>query len=78
MDSSEPGGLYREAINSMEVTDKCSNTGEVMGIEIRGGRASFCWNGVMGLKTKREAPELGTSGFLPIVEDYRVILGGKN
>ena len=59
----------------MEVTDDYSNTGDIMGIEIRGGRATFCWNGGMGLRTKRESPELSTSGFLPTTEDDRVILG---
>ena len=29
----------------------------------------------MGLSTKREAPELGTSGFSPTAEDDRVVLG---
>ena len=59
----------------MEVIDKCSDAGEVMGIEGRGGRATICWNGWMGLRTKREAPELGTSGFSPTTEDDRVVLG---
>ena len=48
IDNSKPGGIYREAGDSMEVTDKCSNTGEITGIEIRGGRVPFCWNGGMG------------------------------
>ena len=59
----------------MEVTDKCSNTGEIMRIESRGGRTPFCWNGGMGLGAKGEAPELVTSGFSPTTEDDRVILG---
>ena len=46
-----------------------------MGIEILGGRAPLCWNGGMGLGAKGEAPELGTSGFLPTTEDDRVVLG---
>ena len=57
----------------MEVTDECSNTG-IMGIESQGGRVPFCWNGGMGLKTKRKAPDLGTSGFSPTTEDDKVIL----
>ena len=75
MDSSELGGIDGEAGGRMEVTDKCSNTGEVMGIEFIGVRASFCYNGGMGLRTKKEARELGTSGFSPTTEDDRVILG---
>ena len=59
----------------MEVTDDCSNAGEVMRIESQGGRAPLCWNGGMGLGAKGESPELGTSGFLPTTEDDRVILG---
>ena len=59
----------------MEVTDECSNTGEIMGIESQGGRAPLCCNGGMGLGAKGEAPELGTSGFLPTTEDDRVIMG---
>ena len=74
MDSRYPGGLYGEAGSSMEVTDECSNTGEVMGIKIRGGRSPFCWNGGMGLRKNREVPELGTSGFSPTTDDDRVIL----
>ena len=56
MDSSDPGGLYREAGGSMETIDKCSNTGEIMGIENQGGRAPLCCNGGMGLGAKGEAP----------------------
>ena len=52
MYSSEPGGIYGEAGGSMEVTDKCYNTEEIMGIEILGGRAPFFWNGGMGLGAK--------------------------
>ena len=74
MDISEPGGLYGEAGGSMGVTGEFSNTGEIMGIGSLGGRAPFCWNGGMGLRVKREAPELGTSGFLPTMEDEKVIL----
>ena len=59
----------------MEVTDECYNTGEIMGIGNRGGRAPFCWNGGMGLREKREAPEFGTSVFSPAMEDDRFILG---
>ena len=69
------GGLYGEVGRSMGVTDECSNTGEIMGIENRGGRAPFCWNGGMRLGAKGEAPELGTSGFSTTMEDARVILG---
>ena len=65
MDGSKPGGLYGEVSVSMEVTDEGSDSGEVMIIESRGGRAPFCLNGGMVLGTKREAPELGTSGFSP-------------
>ena len=36
MDSRDTGGLCGEAGGSMEVTDECSSTGEIMGIEIRG------------------------------------------
>ena len=75
MDSSEPGGLYGKAGDSMEVTDKCSNTGEIMGIESLCFRAPFCWNGGMVLRENIEAPELGTSVFFPNTEDGRVILG---
>ena len=75
MDSIEPGGIYREVGGNMEVTDECSNTGDIMGIEIRGGRALFCFNVGMGLRAKREAPELGTSVFSSTMEDERVILG---
>ena len=59
----------------MEITDECSNTGDIVGIEIRGGRAPFCWNGGMGLGAKGEAPELGTIGLLTTTEDDRFILG---
>ena len=59
----------------MEVADKCSDAGEVVSIEIRGGRAPFCWNGGMELGTKIEAPELGTSGISPDTEDNSVVLG---
>ena len=75
MDSIEPGGIYREVGGNMEVTDECSNTGDIMGIEIRGGRALLCCNVGMGLSTKREALELDTSGFSPTTEDDRFILG---
>ena len=75
MDSCEPGVLYGESGSSMEVTDKCSNNGEVMGIESQGGRAPLCCNVGMGLSTKREALELDTSGFSPTTEDDRFILG---
>ena len=59
----------------MEVADECSDDGEVVIIESRGVRAPFCWNGGMILGAKREAPELGTSGFLPATEDDSVIVG---
>ena len=75
MYSSEPGELYREAGVIMEVTDECSNTGEIVGIEIRGVRAPFCWNGGMGLGAKGEAPDLSTSGLSPTMEGDIVILG---
>ena len=58
----------------MEVTDESSNTGEIMSIESRGCRASLYWNGGMGLRTNREAPELGTSCLLSTMEYDRVIL----
>ena len=74
MDSSKPGVIYGEAGGSMEVTDKCSNTGKIMGIEIRGGRGPFYWNGGMVLRAKGEAPDLRTSGFSQTTEDDRVIL----
>ena len=74
---SNSSGLYGEPGGSIEVTDDCSNTGEIMGIESQGVRSPFCWNGGMGLGEKGEAPEIGTSGFLPTTEDYRVI-PGKN
>ena len=45
-----------------------------MSIESRGGRATLCLNGGMGLRTKREVPDFGTSGFSPTTEDDRVIL----
>ena len=35
----------------------------------------MCWNGGMGLRTKREETELGTSGLLPTTEDDRIVLG---
>ena len=44
-------------------------------IEIQGGRLPFFWNGGMGLGINIEAPELGTSGFLPATEDERFFLG---
>ena len=72
MDEREPGRIYGESSGSMEVIDKCSNAGEVMGIEGQGGRATFCWNGWMSLRTKREAPELGTSGFSSTTEDGKM------
>ena len=78
MVSSEPGGLYVEAGGRIQVTDECSNTGKIMGIESRGGRALFCWDLGMDLGDKGEAPELSTSGFLPTTEDDRVILGGNS
>ena len=75
MDSSKLGGLYGESGSSMKVSDKCSNTGDIMGIESLGGRDPLCWNGGMVLRTKIEAPELGTSDFSPTTEDDRVIWG---
>ena len=44
MDRSKSGGLYKEAEDIKEVTYKCSNTEEVMVIEILGGRAPFYCN----------------------------------
>ena len=70
MYSIKPGGLYGEAGVSMEVTDKCYNTGDVVGVE-----APFCWNVVMVLGAKGEGTELGNSGFSPTTEYDRVILG---
>ena len=58
----------------MEVTYECYNTGDIMGIESQGDKAPLCWNGGMGLRTKRETQELGTSGFSPTTEYDRVIL----
>ena len=52
MDISKPGGIYREAGGSMEVTEECSNNGEIICIEIRGDRAPFYWNGGMVLGAK--------------------------
>ena len=75
MDSSKPGVIYGEDGGSMEVTDKCSNNWDIMGIEIQWGRAPFFWNVGMGLGEKVEALELDTSGFSPNTEDDRVILG---
>ena len=75
MDSSKPGGLRGESSGRMEVTDKCSNTGGIVGIESQWGRSPFCWNGGIGFRVKEEAPDLDTSGFLPTAEDDRVILG---
>ena len=49
MYSRDPGRIFREAGGSMEVTDECSNTGEIMSIESLGDRAPFCWNGGMVL-----------------------------
>ena len=59
----------------MEVAYEFSDAGEVVRIENRGGRALLCWNGGMGLITKREAPEIGTGEFLSATEDDSVILG---
>ena len=59
----------------MEVIDKCSNIGEIIGIESRGGRAPSCCNGGIALGEKEEATELGTSGLSPTTEDDIVILG---
>ena len=56
MYSSKTGVLYREAGSSMEVTDECSNTGEIMGIESQGGRALFCLNREIELGAKGEVP----------------------
>ena len=75
MGSRNPSGIYREARGSMEVTDECSNTGDIVGIEIQGVRSPLFCNGGMVLRTKREAPELVTSGFSPTTEDDRVFLG---
>ena len=75
MDDRNPGRLYRESGSSMELAYDCSDAREVVHIESQGGREPFCWNGGMGLGTKREAPNLGTGGFLPSMEDDSGILG---
>ena len=75
MDDRNPGRLYRESGSSMEVAYDCSDAREVVHIESQGGREPLCWNGGMGLGTKREAPKLGTGGFLTSTEDDSGILG---
>ena len=75
MDDIKLGEIYGEDRISMEVTDKCTDAGEVVSIESQWGRVPFCWNGGTGLRKKREAPDLGTSGFFPATEDDGIVLG---
>ena len=59
----------------MEVSNKRSNIGEVVGVE--GNRTGFqlCWGGSMIVGEEREPPEFGVGGLTVSSEEAGIVFG---
>ena len=74
VDDCKPRGLDRKSCCSVEVSDKGSNYGQVVGIQGGGRGAPLCWGRWMYLGKEIEAPNFGAGEFSQTAKDDHVVL----
>ena len=74
MDGCKPRGFYWKSCCSVEVSDKGTNAGKVMGIQGGGSGAPLCWNRWMRLGKDRKTHKFGAGEFAPDAKDDHVVL----
>ena len=75
MDGCKPRGFYWKSCCSVEVSDKGTNAGKVMGIQGGGSGAPLRRNRWTILGKERKTPELGAGEFTPAAKDDHLVLG---